>query len=508
MSDSLLGEYEGKTVRRLPWPFYRYKMLLPKEIKKDAFQWLYLSLVRYFNNLNNRDQYIYDANSCMLASQMMRDKFSRIISNQTLDKIVYSVENRFVSRDKNGKLWMNNAALNLLDTYQDLFSDQMEIRYVFQDAVTGEIVPRFYEQAELGSTDLQNRYNTEPIIPGLKTRRPSNQSIKRAYARFIQLKKYNPEIERDDVDEDFEEEKDGDGIIDEDAPVFFEDDFGDDVDEAEHYTSKQMDSLRLSRILLIDDRVPFTFTVNVEIRENRPFLISPFDSYTNYWMTSCFNKGRNQYKELNDIYNELKTRLVPEETVTRFIESPMESILQKLPDTGDLYLIVDTLGDRLLRETVFLIEEFYQRKSQLFYSQCGKLLDRLVRLIDYPEKSTAETRKNLTFEEFTKLIEIKFKNLFDYRKMQNEEIYANWRKKYDYNHENFNFKSDLIDMLLFTDIRDIQCLFYHEMINDIFGLYNLRNADSHGRDFIRNNPVEKKYLDYLETAVRIITRIK
>ena len=509
MNDSMLSEYEGKTVRKLHWPFYRYKLLLPKEIKKDTFQWLYLSLVRYYNLLKKKEQYSYDKDSCLLATTLIRDKFSKIINNQTLDKIVFSVENRFISKDTSGKPCMNQSALVLLDTYQDLFSDQMEIRYVFQDAVTGEIAPRFYEQAELGSIGLQDRYDGNDLIQHLRTKTPTDSSIKKAYARFIQLKKYNPEIvDIEDEEETSESKIEEEAIVDEDAPVFFEDEFNDDMGETEHYTSKQLDSLRLSRILPIDDRVRFTFIVDVEIRENRPFLISPFGNYTNYWMTSCFNKGRNQYDELSTIYNELKEKLVPEETIDRFLESPIDSILQKLPNTGELYLIVDTLGDRLLRETVRYIEEFYQRKSPLFYSQCGKLLDRLVRLIDYPEKSTAETRLDSTFEWFTKLIQIRFEGKFDYRKMLNEDIYNNWRKKYDYRYESFNFKSDLIDMLLFTDIRDIESLFYHDVINDIFDLFNLRNSDSHGNDFIRNNPVEKKYLDHLETAVRIITRIK
>ena len=176
--NEILNPNEGKTVDNIVWPFYRYSALIPKQIGADLFVWLYLSLVVLQNQQKGlpRDSYTVDVQNNV--EVIFQDKFSSVIDKTTFNKIKANAEDDFTVATK-----LKEETFSFIDTYESLFSDKLEVKYIYQDAITGEVVPFFGDTAHIDDSD--SRDNALKNRAGVKE--PPKAAVKIAYEHYMRL---------------------------------------------------------------------------------------------------------------------------------------------------------------------------------------------------------------------------------------------------------------------------------------------------------------------------------
>ena len=161
--NEILNPNEGKTVDNIVWPFYRYSALIPKQIGADLFVWLYLSLVILQNQQKGLQKDSYTDEVKKEVELIMLEKFSSVIDGQTFDKIRANAERDFTVSTR-----LKEETFSFVDTYESLFSDKLDVKYIYQDAITGEVVPFFGDTAHIDDSD--RRENSLKTRSGIKSR--------------------------------------------------------------------------------------------------------------------------------------------------------------------------------------------------------------------------------------------------------------------------------------------------------------------------------------------------
>ena len=209
MNNEIFNQNEGREVEKIIWPFYRYSALIPEQIGGDLFVWLYLSLIAYNNQGKGLVQTNYSDDVKQDVQKILNEKFSAVIDGQTLEKIITNAEKDFVEEirtaDGSKARQLKHYTFSIIDTYENLFSDKLDVKYIYQDAITGEVLPFFGDTS--GIEDARNTDGRITVRSGIKE--PSKKAVKKAYEQYMKIKKHNgfeeiQEIELEDeyVDED------------------------------------------------------------------------------------------------------------------------------------------------------------------------------------------------------------------------------------------------------------------------------------------------------------------
>src|SRR5690606_8479493 len=123
------------------------------QIGGDLFVWLYLSLVIFDNQGRNLPDNNYDDEVKQNVQKILNEKFSAVIDAQTMEKIINNAERDFVVKVTNksgGKsLQLKDDTFSFINTYENLFSDKLDVKYIYQDAITGEVLPFFGDTSGL-----------------------------------------------------------------------------------------------------------------------------------------------------------------------------------------------------------------------------------------------------------------------------------------------------------------------------------------------------------------------
>ena len=81
----------------------------------------------------------------MDVQKILTEKFGNVIDGQTLEKIINNAERDFVITIKNTEGNKNRVlkaeTFTFIETYENLFSDKLDVKYIYQDAITGEVLP-------------------------------------------------------------------------------------------------------------------------------------------------------------------------------------------------------------------------------------------------------------------------------------------------------------------------------------------------------------------------------
>ena len=180
------------------------------------------------------------------------EKFSSVIDKQIFDKIKANAEKDFTVSTR-----LKEETFSFVDTYESLFSDKLDVKYIYQDAITGEVVPFFGDTAHIDDSD--RRENAMKTRSGIKE--PPKVAVKRAYEHYMRLKKYSSDSEAVEIQAEFDEL-----FFDEDAQTFID---GDIEIFEEKSESKEQKSLKdYNVIFLKDSKVLFDVDVPVFVRGN------------------------------------------------------------------------------------------------------------------------------------------------------------------------------------------------------------------------------------------------
>ena len=172
----ILNDKEGQRVGEFIWPFYRFKAVIPNQIGGDIFVWLYLSLVAFVNETKNLDKDNYSDDVKLETEKLINEKFSNIIDHQTFEKIVNNAEKHFIDGSK-----IKEETFSFLDTYENLFAENCETRMVYQDGVTGEVLPFFGDPSNIDDYRIKTDEDKSKSFDRCKIKDPSSKAIKKAY---------------------------------------------------------------------------------------------------------------------------------------------------------------------------------------------------------------------------------------------------------------------------------------------------------------------------------------
>lgn len=493
----LFNQFEGKEVGKIVWPFYRYKALIPEQIGGDLFVRLYLSLIIFDNQGRGLPENNYDEEGKRNVQKILNDKFSSVIDAQTMEKIINNAEIDFVIKaiDKSGSrvLQLKDDTFSFINTYENLFSEKLNVKYIYQDAITGEVLPYFDDTSWLDET----RYDSECIKPRLGVKEPSKKAVKKAYEQYIKIKKHN---EKEPIDEiEFADE-----YIDDDEQTFLDDK----TDEINfNNEKKELKSLRNYNVVFLNDqKALFNLDVPLYVMDNEIVAKSPFGKNTNQRMDKCLKKGRNISDDLENKAKEFECNYVVEEKkIDNFIEGHKNDFASSLKEFSTLYRMIDGLNDNRLREYVIKLDSMFVQQNELFYFYLGKYLERLVKKINY-NKSNASIRNSTTFDLFCRELDNKFKyKNINYNFVKSTNIFNDWKKKYSRRdgREFASFKADVTDVLLRTDLVN-SSLMYPSFIDDLFSLYSLRSTVDHDDDNAINIIIEEDKVDKIIKLTKVM----
>ena len=204
-NNEILNQKEGQKIGEFIWPFYRFSAVIPNQISGDIFVWLYLSLVVFANDTKNLPMDNYNDDVKTEAKKLIIEKFSNIIDHQTLEKIISNAEKNFIDKSN-----IKKDTFSFLDTFENLFAENCETRMVYQDAVSGEVLPFFGDSSNVYDYRMKN-HDEDKKFSQRNVKDPSSRAIKKAYEQYMKLKKYNIvsmeyEVELEDEFEDKEEQ--------------------------------------------------------------------------------------------------------------------------------------------------------------------------------------------------------------------------------------------------------------------------------------------------------------
>ena len=470
MSD-LLYENEGKSLDTIRWPFKRYQVLLPEKNEVDAFAWLVASFVRMYNRKKKNPEFTYNQEIENVVKGQIRQHFGNIIDVPTLNKVIETTKAKYLDPDKHDSIRVFN----------NLFTNKLQTRYIFQDCLTGSVVPYFYDEVEVES-DLPRAKDFVGGLKPVRTKKPAKKYVRLAYRRYFNKERYISSDSEEIFQELVEEEEQ---IADENKQLFEDDE---DFDEtltgiAEHEKNDRKPGK--FDIKYLDEGSLVYYDVPVSIEDNKVHVKTPFDYSTGPWLNVCFEKGSKENAELKNYADRFSKFLTSPQKIEQFFEDKRNSIYEKLPNCAEIYRCIEGLGDQKMKELVWTIEDYYVRRNPDFYVKCTILLERLLKRTDF-DRSDKAFRESVTKAHIHKLLDAKCTGV-DCSKLKLDSTFDKWKKGAgmedlipDYPNPGkkrkptFDFKGEFLDLMLQSDISKSP-LMQQDSVNKIWLLWRERN---------------------------------
>ena len=458
MNESDFSSNTKNHVDVISWPFYRYSILIPKQTRVDLFVWLFISLFLYQNQNSRNDRKAYDLVIEKDVSRMIMDRFPTIINKQIMDLIIEKVKHDFVTSftDKNGlkSFIFKEETYSFVKTYEELFSSSLEIRYMYQDAITGDIIPFFPDNI------IQYDEGSE-VFHAYITKNPETSKVKSAYKQYLKIQKLNKNIKstNENIDvflADYDDEEE----------TFFDDDY-ENMFEAE--VKEKLNSADISIQFLDGQKALFNYEVKVYVEDNELHVKSPFETFTDTWLNNKFMQAQN----VNESFKKYVDDMVKKYTLKNIDEQKYSklALVKKdidLQHTSGLYKLTQSIGADHLKKIIMKIDHYFSSNDyEPYWSNVGKYLEALV--FELPKFSN----KDKKFDYYAEFLNSYGKqNNVDIQKLINQEIHQAWCKG------TRNIKAYLSEMIINNNLLSKKSMYYN-FINDIFELYNERNRTQH-----------------------------
>jgi hypothetical protein len=447
------------------WPFAKYDVLIPKEIQTDVFVWLFLSLVMYENDIGHKDRLSFGQESIDGARALIRSKFGSTIDHETLAKIEGNVRKGFVvtAKDQGGKSgeYLKDESLTFVDTFQDLFSDLVQVKPLYQDLVTGEVLPYF---SEYGIQSPKNPpAGAVKVTAAREITLPSPEAIKRA------VRIYNAKLGQQAVGDISDE---GGDLIDPDQETFFDD------PEVEQELPEQDEKVKGQNfnVKFIDNsKRLFYFEVRLLVSGNKIFCRQPveFPSALQGWFDGVFLHAVNEGGSVKAQYDLLapcleQTGEEAGEALPEYGKDPADQV----GIFGDLYRAVSNSKGGLAAKMGSSVKEMYFKwisHDLDYYTAQGRLLEGLM----IPLLVNRSPNESLTIETFRALLSKRGQEI-------NVDTYQLGRPGIlsDYCRGKEAFKADFARMIL-SNQKIAQSQFrYYEFVTDVLKMYDDRNTIS------------------------------
>ena len=377
--------------------------MLPEAIEDDVFVWLYLSLLVYNNKLQHKPPRNYDESVVADTEALILQKFSPAINKTILEGISNRIQADFCVKDYSRIIGLKDDVDGFLNSFEYLFNDDVQVKTVYKDAVTGAILP-FFDRV------FPNREgkNADPAITPVASVVPSAKLILKAIKDEQRVGKSEEPVK--DEDEGLSE------FFDPNQESFFSDDNLEfDGKESEESESKagmvrpkniaaeineETLSIYENRVVvsLVKRLLSAVYSKRVDVEEKLQkaratasekainsvlglnSLTSSAWSFSTYqkalWNSLRNGGGDNAEKELDDYKELLKTLEHLSSCLSRFLASPLYRELARLK----------RVPSPIQRTNIFIYDRRYKEAYNLW-----KILDQDAAQSKSPEKSLSES---------------------------------------------------------------------------------------------------------------------
>jgi hypothetical protein len=466
---------------------------MPKHIKTDIFVWLYLSLFVHINKQAGKEMENYAEDEKKQVKRVIKEKFSNVIDDIMLEKIINYVEKDYVLRDETvsrteRRKILDPKVFQYIDSFDDLFSNNLQIGHIYQDAITGGIVPIFEDMPYLQDSQKDQYVRLNVLI----SREPSPKRIKAAYRNYLKLLKNSndEEIVNDAIFNDPEAEVD-----------FYPVENNVKIDEL--METKQIiddDNFYIKYIDSVQKGTLFNYEIDIFSENGRVQVSTPFDkNKTSNWMNKRFQRACNICPELAELLK--KEQIIPQEKQeTEGLEKEIiykGGVADQLDVCGAVYRLVESViipnhdikniknVSEDLKHSLIKIDKYFTGKSDSYFQQMGIYLECLAApLIDYSDKEKRQKVTEDFFKSQIKAVCSKMHIKWDFL-MRGKDIFREWQMARNH------YKADVLNIVISNQYFPRCNSLYYEFIEDAFNLYNLRNQYGHYSG--NKNPIDTNY---------------
>ncbi len=474
-----------KFVGQFTWPFFRYDVLMPEQVKTDLFEWLYLSLVVQQNEQRQMARNSYEDTVKYDVRRVLKEKFSSLLDDATIDNIIATTEKEFVlekeGRAFSGK-YLKDDTFPFLDTYEDLFSSQVTVQRVYQDAICGAVVPCFSDEQPKEERNVEFS-----LQPAKNLGKPTQTQIANAYKLYNKLNSLGVKQEEIIEEEEYE--------VDPDAEVDFQPQF---PEEGSFEQVSQLDNRKFSAHFIENSRCRFDLAIGVYADDTRLYIDTPFNvNTTEAWLNKQLKKARSLCAELDSYLTELETAHVSLKTAEELGQTAdayvySKGVADQLSKCGDIYRMIEYLPEDFkdLKKLLIVIDKHFVSKYDDYFNKVGKYLECLIRpFIDHSDK---EDRQYFDYQQYCdEITYICNQRGVNARPLMSENIFGNWQKAWDH------FKADVANLFISNTKMRSNTKLYPSFIQDIFKLYDTRSDGSHYKPNVtlqyNESDIEKLY---------------
>ena len=461
------------------WPIYQYEAMLPEAIEDDVFVWLYLSLLVYNNKLQHKPPRNYDESVVADTEALILQKFSPAINKTILEGISNRIQADFCVKDYSRIIGLKDDVDGFLNSFEYLFNDDVQVKTVYKDAVTGAILP-FFDRV------FPNREgkNADPVINPVASVVPSVKLILKAIKDEQRVGKSEEPVK--DEDEGLSE------FFDPNQESFFSDDdlkFDEkEPEESEpktgarkNYSVKVLDNSRQTlyfRLVIYrdDDKSP----IKVDAPQEFPIALTA-------WFNMIFAKAKSSNSQVADLIKQQfpapaidlsRSGVSSEESINIFGEG------KKLRHCEELYSVVSNslFKKKEMQSEVIGIDENFDT----IYCMMN-----LGRLLDYLGGGVMNAERRQSNQMSQDLFALTVSGTCTALGVDDEgnhaitryaQIRSNYEKYYNRGTTFDDFKLELLDLLLSNSrLRESKFL-YPQFISDAFSLYRKRSLTDHPKN--------------------------
>lgn len=462
-----------KYIGSFVWPFIRYDVLMPQQIRTDLFEWLYLSLVVQQNDERKLDARSYTKEVKDEVRRIIKQKFSSLLDDVTIDNIISKAEREFIVRDevqRGCNSYLSNETFGFLDTYEDLFSSQVSVQRVLQDGICGGIVPCFKDNEYLKEASSGEKLELKVRIKD----KPTQDEIKKAYLTFNRLSPIN--INNDDIEET-------EDFYDEDAEVDF---MPQTASFEENLSEKDKNPTNnFSTHFLENTRCEYKLEVSVFTDGENLFIDTPFDpDLTLKWMNKRLAKARSVSEELDKYLQklELEHNIAKHESRVDDTQTFIyrKGVAEQLTKFGDVYRLVEHLPVQYddLKKLLIEIDKEFTSKHISYYNSLGRYLECLMH--QFVDRTDIQGRQYFDYRQFySEVLNICKQLGVNGRPFFKDDIFKHWQRGWEH------FKADLVSLFLANSKMRNNSKLYFEFAEDAFDLYESRNNGSHYKQNVK-----------------------
>lgn len=498
-----------KIVGKINWPFYRYDIIMPKHEESDLLVWLYLSLVVLYNEQVGKKRESYEPTEINDALQLIKEKFKVLATDELLATIQDSVDKVYLDGVTKE---LKQETFEFLNTFEGLFSDDVDTCQIFRDRLSGEILPEFGDLSYLdhcAKKDTRNGVLNINMQRRLK-RITKNDIIKakKQYRTYLASNNIDDIIEGNNeflIDPDEEEEyiiaEDNNPIVEAEPP-------------------KTIKLNMMDRIEILDDSeteyyLPITIYFNED--EQELYLDSPFNNKDhNDWLKSKLEIAYNSemFEKLNEYIDNIKEEYFEKHQETETVNINMDNIVDRAAQMkyfGPTYRALMDMDNKDAKRLLCELDDYLSMKHSSFFNSLRQYLESLTYVIRGWEYSR---RKSYDYTGYCRELELAGKNIdVNTTPLMGEKNFSNWKdmKKRADREAEPSLKPDLAEILM-TNSNVISCKsMYKEFVEDIFYLFSKTSARSHyrkkgtGRDAFKD--IIEKDIDKIYNVTLVFSEI-